>query len=143
MLPQTSAKLMKIVAWGFIGFAVVWGLAPYEPINEPSRILIDILDWPYGDAPAAIDRNTMWLSSIGAGLVVAISIMLLGIVVPALENSNKPVIRTTIIAFTAWYVVDGVGSIASGVASNVFFNSILLTGVLVPLLLIRLDGKKA
>lgn len=33
-----------------------------------------------------------------------------------------------------WYVVDGIGSIASGVASNLISNSAYLALVLVPLL---------
>jgi len=124
MTPQTSARITKIVAWGFIAFAVVWGLAPYTAINEPARMLIDLLDWPYGDAAPKLDRSQMWLSSIGAGLVVGISIMLLGIVVPAVEKSDKNTVRITIWAFVGWYIVDGAGSIAAGVASNVFFNTI-------------------
>ncbi len=141
MTPRTSAKMTRIVAWGFIGFAAVWGLAPYGAINEPARMLIDLLDWPYGDAAPVLDRSQMWLSSIGAGLVVAISVMLLGIVAPALENSDRSIVRVTIWAFVGWYIVDGAGSAAAGVVSNVFFNTVLLAAIMVPLLLIRYDGE--
>ncbi len=130
---------MKTVAWIFIGFAAIWGLAPYETINEPARILIDILDWPIGDAPAKITRSQMWLSSIGAGLIVAVSIIMLGIIVPALRNSNKPIIKTTIYAFTAWFVIDSAGSIAAGVMSNALFNTLFFALVLIPLVMIRTE----
>jgi len=136
MTPNNSAKMTKIVAWGFFAFAFVWGLAPYAAINAPSRVLLDILDWPFGDG-GALTRSEMWLSSIGAGLVVAISIMLLGIVAPALQEGNRRVVRVTIWAFVAWYVVDGIGSYASGVGSNVFFNTILLVAILIPLVSVR------
>jgi len=76
----------------------------------------------------------MWLSAIGAGLLGAISIFLGGIVVPAIKEGNRPVIRTTIIAMTVWYIIDGIGSIAAGVTSNVFFNSLYLALVLIPLI---------
>ena len=141
MTPTNSAKMTKIVAWGFIAFAFVWGLAPYQPINAPSRILLDILDWPFGDAALVFDRSEMWLSSIGAGLVVAISIMLLGIVAPAVKNSDRKIVRVTIWAFIAWYIVDGAGSAASGVLSNIFFNTILLVLILIPLCLLRYEEK--
>jgi len=137
MTPETSAKTITIVSYGFLVFAFVWGLAPYVAINAPARILLDVLDWPPGTAAAALDRNTMWLSSIGAGLTVLVSILLLGIVVPAVRAQDRRVIRVTIWAAIAWYIVDGAGSIASGVASNVFFNSFLLAGMLVPLLMVR------
>jgi len=137
MTPETSAKTITFVSYGFLLFAFVWGLAPYSAINAPARILLDILDWPPGNAAAVLDRNTMWLSSIGAGLTVLVSILLLGIVVPAVRAGERRVIRVTIWAAIGWYVVDGAGSIASGVASNVFFNSFLLAGMLVPLLAVR------
>jgi len=137
MTSETSAKTITIISYGFLVFAFVWGLAPYVAINAPARLLLDVLDWPPGTASAALDRNTMWLSSIGAGLTVLVSILLLGIVVPAVRARDRRVIRVTIWAAIAWYIVDGAGSIASGVASNVFFNSFLLAGMLVPLLMVR------
>ena len=138
MTPETSAKTIQYVAYSFFGFAIIWGLAPYQSINEPARILLDILDWPFGDR-AALSRSEMWLSAIGAGLTVAISIFLIGVVAPAIRASNRQVIRVTIWAFIAWYVVDSAGSYASGVGSNVFFNTIFLAMVLFPLLLVRLE----
>jgi len=141
MTPHTSAKFIRITAWGFIGFAVIWGLAPYTPVNAPAHMLLDLLDWPYGDAPALLTRSEMWLSSIGAGMVMAMSIMLLGIVAPAAQNSNKPVVRVTIGAFIVWFIVDSAGSAASGVVSNVFFNMVFLAAILVPLLAIRYESQ--
>ncbi len=76
----------------------------------------------------------MWLSAIGAGLLGAVSVFLGGIVVPVIKEGNRPVVRTTIIAMMVWYIIDGIGSIAAGVSSNVLFNSVYLVLVLVPLL---------
>jgi len=134
MTQSTSAKLMRIVSYGFILFAVVWGVAPYGPIGEPSRLLLDLLDWPLGDAAPAMNRSSMWLSSIGAGLTAALCIMLLGIVAPALERGDKGVVRIAVLAIVVWFVVDSAGSIAAGVASNAGFNVILLAAALAPLL---------
>ncbi|HIP24430.1 MAG TPA: hypothetical protein EYG79_12685 [Rhodobacteraceae bacterium] len=44
MTPNNSAKMIQIVAWGFIAFAIIWGLAPYGSVSAPSRILLDIID---------------------------------------------------------------------------------------------------
>ncbi len=138
MTPHNSAKMIKIVTWGFMAFAVVWGLAPYGPISAPSQMLLDLLDWPFGDG-GALTRSEMWLSSIGAGLTAAICILLLGIVVPAVQAGDKRVVRVTIWAFMAWYIIDGLGSYASGVGSNVFFNTILLVPLMIPLLAVRYE----
>ena len=142
MTPKNSAKIVRIVAWGFIGFAFIWGLAPYQAVNAPARMLLDLLDLPFGDAAPVLNRSEMWLSSIGAGLVLALSIMLLGIVAPALEKSDKAVVRVTIWAFIGWYLVDGAGSIASGVASNVLFNSLFLGLILAPLLFVKYENNR-
>ncbi len=138
MTPHNSAKMIKIVTWGFMAFAVVWGLAPYGPISAPAQMLLDLLDWPFGDG-GALTRSEMWLSSIGAGLTAAICILLLGIVVPAVQAGDKRVVRVTISAFIAWYIIDGLGSYASGVGSNVFFNTILLVPLMIPLLAVRYE----
>lgn len=138
MTQNNSAKMTQIVTWGFIAFAIIWGLAPYGPISAPSRILLDILDWPYGDR-VAFSRDAMWLSSVGAGLTMAICIMLLGIVVPALREGNKRVVRVTIWAFVAWFIIDGLGSYASGVGSNAVFNVVLFAAIMVPLITVRFD----
>jgi hypothetical protein len=137
MTPKSSATLMRIVAYSFLAFAAVWALAPYTPVSGPAHFLVDLLHWPLGDEPVPMSQNTMWLSSIGAGLVVALGIFLLGIVAPALENGDRRTIRVAIVAITGWYVVDSAGSIASGVASNAAFNTVFLIAVLVPLLAVR------
>ncbi len=139
MTPSNAARMVKFVSYFFIAFAVVWGLAPYSAISEPSRLLLDLLNLPFGDAPQTLTKSEMWLSSIGAGLTAAICIMLLGIVVPAVENGDKPIIKTTIWAFVVWYLVDSIGSIAAGVPSNAFFNAILLVAILIPLCSVKFE----
>ena len=131
---NTRAKFMMGVSIIFFIYSLLWGLAPFAEINISARIILDLADWPLDNLSTPLDRNTMWLSAIGAGLLGAISIFLGGIVVPAIKEGNRPVIRTTIIAMTVWYIIDGIGSIAAGVTSNVFFNSLYLALVLVPLI---------
>lgn len=134
MSRSKRSKFMMVVAIIFAVYAVLWGLAPYDNINFPARVILDLADWPLDNYAIPFDQNTKFLSAIGAGLLFAISIFLGGIVVPAIREGNTSIIRTTIFAMTSWYVIDGVGSIFSGVASNVFFNSIYLCLILIPLL---------
>ncbi|VAW12374.1 hypothetical protein MNBD_ALPHA09-114 [hydrothermal vent metagenome] len=140
MTPQTSAKTLTFVSYGFILIAIIWGLAPYQAINTPSKLLIDMLDWPLGDGPAVLDRSTRWLSSVGAGLLAMLSIMLLGIVVPAIRRGDRQPVRVAIWALVAWFVIDSAGSIAAGVASNAAFNIILLVAALIPLITVKLEN---
>lgn len=133
MSRNMRATFLRVVSAIFFLYAMLWGLAPFTDINLPARLILDVSDWPIDSLSSQLDRNTVWLSSIGAGLLAAVSVILYGIVVPAIREGNQEVIRTTIIAMLAWYLVDGVGSIAAGVESNVFFNTIYLIFVLIPL----------
>ena len=137
MSANTRANFLMVVSVIFFIYALLWGLAPFAEINIPARIILDLSDWPIDSLSVPLDKNTMWLSAIGAGLLGAVAIFLGGVVVPALKKGNRAVIRTTIIAMIVWYVIDSAGSIAAGVSSNVFFNSVYLALVLTPLTRIR------
>jgi len=136
MSRNTRAKFLMAVSIIFFIYALLWGLAPFTQINISARVILDLADWPLDSFSTPLDKNTMWLSAISAGLLGAVSIFLGGIVVPAIKEGNKPVIRTTMIAMSTWYIIDSVGSIAAGVSSNVFFNSVYLVLVLIPLVCI-------
>jgi len=135
------AKFLFIVSITFAIYSILWALAPFAEINLPARFILDLADWPVDSLFVPLDKNTMWLSAIGAGLLGGYSVFLGGIVVPAIREKNHSIIRTTILAMAFWYLLDSVGSYAAGVASNVFFNSIYLALVLIPLLGIKEDTK--
>lgn len=127
-------KLMRIVAVVLALYAIIWGLAPYTSMNISARFLLDILDWPMGSMNETLDRNTKWLSAIGAGLLACLAVLLWGIVAPALKRGDVDVAKTTLLAFVVWYVIDGAGSIAVGVFSNVVFNTFYLIPMVIPLI---------
>lgn len=128
------AQFLMLVAISFFIYAVLWALAPFSAINLPARLILDLADWPLDNLASPLDRNTQWLSAIGAGLLAAIGIILGGIVVPAIKQRNIAIIKTTIVAMIVWYLIDSLGSIAAGVSSNVLFNTFYLTLVLIPLI---------
>ena len=134
---NTRSKLMMIVAIAFFVYAILWALAPYPSINLPARAILDISDWPINNLSTPLDKHTQWLSSIAAGILAALSIFLGGIVAPAIKERNTSITQVAIMAMIAWYAIDSVGSIASGVTSNVFFNTIYLALVLAPLIGIK------
>jgi len=138
---ETRAKFMMVVAVTFFIYSILWALAPYPSLNLPARLILDLADWPLDNWEAPLDRNTQWLSAIGAGCLAAISIFLGGIVVPAIRKGDTSITRTTMLAMVVWYVIDSTGSVVSGVSSNVFFNSIYLVLVLIPLIRISSENK--
>ena len=133
---NTRANFLLIVSIIFFIYSLLWALAPFAEFNISARLILDLADWPVDSLSTQLDKNTMWLSAIGAGLLGAVSVFLGGIVVPAIREKNIYIVNTTILAMTLWYIIDSVGSIAAGVSSNVFFNTIYLALVLTPLVCI-------
>ena len=86
MFRYTQSKLMSLVAIVFAIYSLLWSLAPFDQINLPARLILDISNWPLNDYSKPFDKNTKFLSSIGAGLLFAISVFLYGIVVPAIKE---------------------------------------------------------
>ena len=89
------ANFLMVIAIIFFIYSILWALAPYPAINLPARFILDIADWPLNNLSTPLDRNTQWLSAIGAGVLAAISIFLGGIVAPAIKNRNTSIIRIT------------------------------------------------
>ena len=134
MTNETRYKLMISVSLMLIIYSVIWGLAPYRSFNVSARFLLDILDLPVDSMHKNLDRNTKWLSAIGAGQLAAFAIVLGGIVAPAIREGNIKVTKVAILAIVAWYMIDGIGSVAVGIYSNVYFNTVYLIAMISPLI---------
>ena len=136
MQRATAAKITRFNSGALILIALLWAAAPYGPIDAPARIMLDILAWPYGDGTPVWEPNIKWLSSISAGLLLMLGIILLGVIAPALQAGDKRVAWITLLAMCGWFVIDSAGSIASGFGSNAVFNIGLLVPICIPLLAI-------
>ncbi|ADZ89418.1 hypothetical protein [Marinomonas mediterranea] len=137
MKPSASALFMRVVAILFAAYALLWATAPFTAINLPARLILDVSDWPLDRLSQPLDRNTMWIVSIAAGLLGAIAVLFWRVVAPAIEAGNKAIMRSTLYAILVWYVIDGIGSVASGVVSNLVFNTVYLVLVIAPLILTK------
>lgn len=137
MSPKTAALFTRANAAGFALFAFFWIGAAFPGLDGPARLLLDLLDWPLDGAPAALDRYTRWLSAIGAGLTAAFAALSWFVVAPAVERGDFAARNGALIAIATWFVVDGAGSISSGVASNAVFNAVFAALYAGPLLAMR------
>lgn len=133
MTLELRSKLMVIVSIILGIYALIWGVAPYTSFNISARFLLDVLDWPLDNMENELDRNTKWLSAIGAGLLASVAIFLGGIVAPALKRGDAAIIKVAFWAIMAWYIIDGLGSLAVGITSNVIFNTAYLVLMIGPL----------
>lgn len=138
----TRAQFMRVASVVFFIYSLAWAAAPFEDINFVARLILDGADWPFGNYQDPLTRYGMFLSSVGGGVLAAMSVMLYGIVTPAIKRGDWQVTRTTIVAFLIWYVVDGVGSYASGFPANIAFNTIYLITILIPLIGLKSESEK-
>lgn len=128
-----SLMLLRLVCYGLLVFVAIWFVAVFPGIDQPARLLLDTIVWPIDGSHDVLSRDARFLSGIGAGLLTAMALNILLVVVPELEVGNFRVLRGAALAIFAWYVVDSVGSYASGVPSNVLFNTGFLLLLLYPL----------
>lgn len=139
MNQQTAATTVKYISYILFLNAIVWGLAPFPPLDGPARLYLDMLHWPIGDGLPVWNQNLLWFSGIGAGLLMSIAIMYRFVVFPAAQQGNRSIVRAAIYAGLAWFVIDSAGSIAAGVFPNAVINVITLITLIGPLLMIKYD----
>ena len=128
-----SVMLLRLVCYGLLAFVVVWYLAVFPPLDKPASLLLDTIVWPIDGSHDVLSRDARFLSGVGAGLLTAMTLFLQLVVAPELETGNFRVLRGATLSILAWYLVDSTGSYASGVASNVMFNTGFLLLLLYPL----------
>ncbi len=131
-----SLALLRWSAYLLLIFVAIWFLAVFPPIDKPASLLIDFLDWPLDGGHDVLSRDTRFLSGVGSGLLTGMACYILFVVVPELEAGNFRVLKGAAIATLGWYVVDSIGSCASGVPSNAVFNTGFLILLLTPLWLV-------
>ena len=107
---------------GFLLFALVWWTGVHASIDAPARWLLDLLSWPLDGSHQFLSGDVRWLSGVGAGLLVGMSLFMLLVVLPELRAGNFRVLKGAIRALLGWFVFDSFGSVVAGVASNAWFN---------------------
>lgn len=131
-----AVMLLKLSSYSLLVFAAFWWLAAVPGYDRPAQLLLDLMVWPIDGGHDQLTIDARFLSAIGAGLLAAFAILLLLVVIPEVKRGNGSVLRGTAIAIVTWYVVDSVGCIFAGVASNVVLNTIYAAAMLVPLWLV-------
>lgn len=137
-----SLTLVRLSAYLLLFFVAIWFLAVFPAIDKPASLLIDFLDWPVDSSHNVLSHETRFLSGIGSGLLTAMALYMLLVVIPELEAGNFRVLKGAAIATLGWYIVDSIGSCASGAPSNAVFNTGFLIMLLSPLWLVARAQKQ-
>lgn len=93
---------------------------------EPARWTLDLLSWPLDGAQTYASPDTRFLSALTGGFLLGWGVMIWCLRSWLYDLAPEAVRRTVLAGILAWFILDSAGSIASGNASNAFFNIIVL-----------------
>lgn len=124
---------LKIAAVVIGSFGPVFFLGTMISTAEPARLTLDLLSWPIDGATTYASADTRFLSALTGGFLTGWGVMVWCLSVWVYDIAPEPVRKTVLLGLLSWFVVDSSGSIASGNASNAFFNVLVLLLAVGPL----------
>jgi len=143
MSPKTAVLLIKLMGWGFIIFGIVFVTMAFAGYDDFARALVPLFDWTGDAATEPLNRGGRWYAAIMSGLSAGFGALYVFLIAPLLTVSHADARhiakRGGLIAAFIWYIVDGVGSLAAGVPSNVATNTVFLLAFVVPLVMVKFD----
>jgi hypothetical protein len=111
-------QYLKITAIVVGAFGPVFFLGSMLPTAEPARWTLDLLSF---------------LSALSGGFLLGWGVTIWGMSGRLFDAAPEPVRRVVLSGILSWFVLDSTGSAASGNASNVLFNILVLLLAVGPL----------
>jgi len=134
MMTQTFHKFwLKITAIVIGSFGPIFFLGTMTSTLEPARLTLDLLSWPIDGATTYASPDTRFLSALTGGFLLGWGVMVWCLSSWVYDKAPEAVRKTVVVGVLSWFVLDSSGSIASGNASNAFFNILVLLLAVGPL----------
>ena len=133
MTRATHKFWLKISAVVIGSFGPVFFLGTMAPTLEPARLTLDLLSWPIDAATTYASADTRFLSALTGGFLLGWGVTIWCLSTWVYDTAPEAVRRSVVTGIVAWFVLDSAGSIASGNASNAWFNVLVLLVAVGPL----------
>ncbi|WAC24446.1 hypothetical protein [Blastomonas sp. SL216] len=124
---------MKFTAFSVAIFGPIFSLGSVESIAEPARWSLDVLAWPVDGAQQFTTPTTRFLAALTGGFLLGWGVMIWFLATRVHTVAPEPVRQAVLAGLLAWFVLDSLGSIASGFAVNALFNIAVLLILVGPL----------
>lgn len=123
---QFHKSYLKFTAFVVGSFGPIFFLGTMLPTSEPARWTLDLLSFPIDGLQVYTEPTTRFLSALTGGFLLGWGLMIWLLSSWVYEKAPEQVRKVVLFSVLAWFVLDSLGSYASGNASNVFFNIIVL-----------------
>ena len=117
---------LKITAIVVGSFGPIFFFGTMLETMEPARLTLDLLSWPVDGMTTYESPDTRFLSALTGGFLLGWGVMIWLLSVWVYDKAPEGVRRAVLFGVLSWFFLDSAGSIASGNASNVIFNVIIL-----------------
>lgn len=124
---------LKVTAVVVGSFGPVFSLGTMAATQEPARLTLDLLSWPIDGATTYTSPDTRFLTALTGGFLLGWGVMIWCLSSWVYDLAPERVRRAVLTGVLSWFFLDSAGSIASGNASNAFFNVIVLFVAVGPL----------
>lgn len=124
---------LKITAIVVGSFGPIFFLGTMATTLEPARLTLDILSWPLDGATTYASPDTRFLSALTGGFLLGWGVTIWCLSIWVYDFAPEGVRKSVVAGTLAWFVLDSAGSVTSGNAANVLFNTIILFVAVGPL----------
>lgn len=126
-------RYLKFTAFAVFAFAPVFFLGSMPSTAEPARWALDFLSWPLDGAQSYEAATTRFLSALTGGFLLGWGVTIWGMSGRLFDAAPEQVRRVVLSGILSWFFLDSAGSVASGNAPNVVFNTLILLLAVGPL----------
>ena len=121
-----NAPLLRFGAAILIGFGTVIALSAWPPASGFIGLFVDVLAWPLDGAQSLAAKETRLALAIAGGVMAGWGAMI-WMATNRLVARDPAFLRSLVmVPAVIWFVVDSLGSVASGIAVNAGVNLAVL-----------------
>lgn len=114
-------------------FGPIFSLASMKDFVYPAALGMDFLSWPINGQPEFIHPGIQFLTALTGGFLFGWGVTIFCLRQWVFDQAPEGVRKAVVAGLLAWFVLDSMGSVASGNASNALFNVIVLLMAVGPL----------
>lgn len=124
---------LKVTAIVVGSFGPVFFLGTMAATSEPARFTLDLLSWPLDGQTTYDAPDTQFLSALTGGFLLGWGVMIWCLSLWAYDQAPEGVRKAVVTGTVSWFLLDSMGSFASGNSSNIVFNIVILLIAIGPL----------